>query len=129
VSAEATVRAFLEARAAHDAERVADLIDDSLRWTTPKGKTYSRAEIEEHLTEDESWESLTFARELRAVEPVDGERVLALYDQVYAWDDGLEGRVHAGAVFTVRDERIVEARAFLNADKARAEALSERATT
>ena len=126
MTAAETVRAFLDARAAHDAARVAELIDDDLAWTTPKGKTYSRAEIEEHLTEDESFQSMRFTRELREVEPLDSidgaasrdVRVLALYDQVYTWEDGLQNRVPAGAVFTVRGGKIVAARAFLNAQKA-----------
>ena len=116
-----TVRALLEARAAHDAARVAELIDDSLSWTTPKGKTYGRAEIEDYLSEDESWYVMVFSRELRELRPLDGERVLALYDQVYTWpEDGLENRVAAGAVFTVRDGRVVEAHTFLDAGKAEA---------
>ena len=116
------VRTFLDARAAHDAARVADLLDDSLRWVTPKGVEYDRAGIEPHLSEDESWEGMRFARETRSVEELADGRVLALYDQVYRWEDGLENRVTAGAVFRVRDGKIVEALTFLDADKARAAA-------
>ena len=121
MNAEETVRSFLDARAAHDATRIAELLDDSLRWVTPKGAEYDRAKIEPHLSEDESWEGMEFTRELRELEALGDDRVLALYDQVYAWPaDGLENRVAAGAVFRVRDGRIVEARAFLDAEKAKA---------
>jgi ketosteroid isomerase-like protein len=123
VTAAEVVRAFLAARAARDADRIAALLDDSLRWVTPKGAEYDRAAIEAYLSEDENEGGMTLTREVREVEPLDGERVLALYDQVYAWpEDGLENRVPAGAVFTVRDGRIVEARTFLNAEKAKAAA-------
>lgn len=120
---EETVRALLDARAARDAPRIAELLDDELRWTTPKGRTYARAEIEPHLSENESGEGMHFARELREVRALGDGRVLALYDQVYAWpEDGLENRVPAGAVFTVRDGRVVEAVTFLSAEKAQAAA-------
>jgi ketosteroid isomerase-like protein len=117
-----TVRALLEARAARDAARLAEVLDDSLVWVTPKGGSYDRTTIEPALLQDESWDGMSFTRELWELEPLDDERVLALYDQVYRWDDGLENRVPAGGVFRVRDGKIVEARTFLNADKARAAA-------
>jgi ketosteroid isomerase-like protein len=120
MSPEETVRALLDARAAHDAAQIAELLDDELVWVTPKGATYDRAAIEPTLSEQESHGELEFARELRHVEAVDGERVLALYDHVYTWvEDGLENRVPAGGIFRVRDGRIVEARTFLSAEKAR----------
>jgi hypothetical protein len=109
------------ARAACDSARVAELLADELEWTTPRGRTYDKETILPHLVEDEGDEWVRVSRENYRFEPLGAGRVLALFEQVYAWVDGsgLVNRVPAGAIFELRDGTIVRAQYFLNADKAR----------
>ncbi len=124
-----TARALLEAAAARDSGKVADLAAPGAGWTTPRRRTYAITEVATEVVPREDEDGLTVTREgHRYEEPAPG-RVLVLYETVYRWagDEGLENRVPSGYVVEVGDGRVTGVRAFLDAEKAVAAARAEAA--
>ena len=126
MSAVETARAFADAAGT---PAVLDLLDEDLEWTTPRGRTYDRATIGPELAEPEGYAELDVLREGHEYVEVSPTRALVLYDTIYRWKDeqGLANRVPSGAVFDVREGKIVRAQVFLDAEKARAAAEREAA--